>query len=191
MRLLATAFLWKIMVIALALSLGACGLPDAPPVRGAPDAKLLLAQSHWQARRPARYRLMVQEDTASRSCRQTIEVHDERVQAVLEDHCGRSAGWTVSSLLDWIGESAQSSSACDPTTMICACYIHEATNAVYDPRLGYPYVLSYQRSSSPNWNTLNLWWRIWGSAALPDCARGAGANAQKLTIRVISLTALP
>jgi len=183
--------MWKIMVIALVLMLGGCGLPDAPRSNGAPDEPLLLAQSHWQAHGPARYRLVVQEDTADHSCRQAVEVHDERVQVVLEDGCGRATPWTVGRLLDWIAFSARPSSACDPASIACACYVHEATRAVYDPQQGYPYSVTYQRTSAPNWSTLKLWWRLWGAGTLPGCAKGAGTNNQMLTIRVISLTALP
>ena len=63
---------------------------------GAADALLLLAQSCWQARHPARYRLVVQEDTNDRSCRQAVEVQDEQVETVLEDHCGRATHWIIS-----------------------------------------------------------------------------------------------
>ena len=191
MRLYSTMSVWKIMMIGLVLTLGGCGAPAAPRVSAAPAAPLLLAQSRWQARRPARYRLVVQEDTADRSCRQSVEVHHERVQVVLEDHCGRTNPWTVSSLLDWISSSARPTSACDPASIACACYLHEATSAVYDPQLGYPYSATHRRTSSPNWSMLRLWWRVWGASALPGCARGAGANDQVLTIRVISLAALP
>src|SRR5215212_3865118 len=111
MRLQHTMSVWKIMIIGMAMLLGGCGLLD-PPRAGSPtDAPLLLAQSRWQARHPARYRLVVQEDTDDRSCRQSVEVHDEQVAAVLEDHCGRATLWTISSLLDWIGYRAPARSA--------------------------------------------------------------------------------
>src|SRR5215211_6392902 len=110
MRLQRTMFVWKIMMIGLAVMLGGCGLPAAPRVGDATNAPLLLAQSRWQVRHPARYRLVVQEDTDDRSCRQTVEVHDEQVQTVLEDQCGHANPWTVSSLLDWISYRARASS---------------------------------------------------------------------------------
>jgi hypothetical protein len=122
----------------MVVTLGGCGLPDAPRAGGTTDAPLLLAQSRWQARHPAHYRLVVQEDTDDHSCRQAVEVQDEQVESILEDHCGRATPWTVSNLLDWIGEHARTSAVCNPASMICACYIHEVTNAVYDSRLGYP-----------------------------------------------------
>ena len=190
MRLQSTMSVWKILVIGLAVMLGGCGLADAPRAGGAPDAPLLLAQSRWQAGRPAHYRLVVQEDTAKHSCRQAVEVHGERVQAVLENQGGRATPWTVSRLLDWISVNARPSSACDPTSIACACYVHEATSVVYDPQQGYPYSVTYRRTSAPNWSTLRLW-RMWGASALPGCATGAGTRDQMLTIRVISLTALP
>src|SRR4051812_46465579 len=99
MRLQRTMFVWTIMMIGLVVLLGGCGLPDESRRFDAADGPLLLAQSRWQARRPARYRLVVQEDTDDRSCRQSVEVQDEQVQTVLEDHCGRATQWTISSLL--------------------------------------------------------------------------------------------
>ena len=150
-------FVWKIMMIGMVVTLGGCGLPDAPRPAGATNAPLLLGQSRWQARHPAHYRLMVQEDTDDHSCRQTVEVQDKQAEIILEDHCGRATPCTVSNLLDRISEHARTSAACDPASMICTCYIHEVTNVVYDARLGYPYSMSYQRTSSPNWNPLKFW----------------------------------
>ena len=191
MRLQSTMFVWKIMVIGLVMILSGCGAPDTLRSSSPPDRPLLLAQSHWESRRPARYRLVVQEDTAKRSCRQAVDVNDERVQAVIEDQCGRATAWTISRLLDWVASSAQPSSACDPTSIVCACYVHQATHAIYHPQQGYPYTITYQRTSAPNWSMLKPWWRLLGANTLPDCAKGMSANDQRLTIRVISLTALP
>jgi hypothetical protein len=191
MRLQSTMFMWKIMVIGLAFVLGGCGAPAAPRSGGAPDTSLLLAQSRWQTHGLARYRLVIQENTADGSCRQSVDVHHEQVQAVLEDYCGRPTQWTISRLFDWIASSARASSACDPSSIACACYINEATSVVYDPHQGYPYAVTYRRASAPNWSTLKPWLRLWGASALPGCAQGAGTHSQMLTIRVISLTALP
>ncbi|HEU5097964.1 MAG TPA: hypothetical protein VFU22_02895 [Roseiflexaceae bacterium] len=191
MRLQSTMFVWKIMMIGLVLLLCGCGAPDTPRSGSSPDIPLLLAQSRWGSHRPARYRLVVQEDTAERSCRQAIDVRDERVQAVLEDQCGRATAWTISRMLEWISSSAQPASACDPASIACSCYVHQTTRAIYDPHQGYPYAITYQRTSAPNWSTLKLWWRLLGASALPNCAKGMSTNDQMLTIRVISLTALP
>src|SRR6187200_1080717 len=112
MRLQRTMTVWKIMMIGVAMLLGGCSPAGSPGPASAADVPLLLAQSRWQARHPARYRLVVQEDTDDRSCRQAVEVRDEQVEAVLEDHCGRATHWTVSSLLDWLSYRVQTSSAC-------------------------------------------------------------------------------
>jgi hypothetical protein len=191
MRLQSTMLMWKIMVICLAAMLGGCGAAATPRSGDAPNTPLLLAQARWQTHRPVRYRLVVQENTADGSCRQSVEVQDEQVQAVLEDYCGRANQWTISRLFDWVAASARTSSACDPSSIACACLINEATSAVYDPQQGYPYSITYRRASAPNWSTLKLWFQLWGASALPGCARGAGTHSQMLTIRVISLTALP
>src|SRR5215207_3514644 len=121
MRLQCTMVVWKIMMIGLVGMLGGCGLPAAPRASGTADAALQLAQSRWQAGRPARYRLVVQEDTDDRSCRQAVEVHDEQVQTVLEDHCGRATHWTISSLLDWISYRAQAGSAYPTASLVSVC----------------------------------------------------------------------
>ena len=191
MRLQRTMFVWKIMMIGLAVLLGGCGLPDEPRRFDAADGPLLLAQSRWLARRPARYRLVVQEDTDDRSCRQSVEVQDEQVQTVLEDHCGRATQWTISSLLDWISLRAQTSSPCASASIACACQEYRSTRAVYDPKLGYPYTVMYQQNVLPNRTYRDVWQRLLSDKILPACAQATGGGTTNLTIRVISLTALP
>jgi hypothetical protein len=191
MRLQRTMAVWKIMMLGLAMLLGGCGLPDAPHVGHPADAPLLLAQAHWQARHPARYRLVVQEDTDDRSCRQAVEVHDEHVAAVLEDYCGRATPWTVSSLLDWLSYRAQTSSACTTASLACVCQVHHSARAVYDPNLGYPYSATYQWTLAPNWAYLRPLQQLFGPRVIPDCTNSAGAADGAITIRVVSLIALP
>ena len=191
MRLQRTMFVWKIMMIGLAVLLGGCGLPDALRAGGPTDAPLLLAQSRWQSRHRARYRLVVQEDTDDRSCRQAVEVHDEQVETVLEDHCGRATPWTVSSLFDWLSYRARTSSACTTAALACVCQVHHSARAVYDPKLGYPYSATYQWTLAPNWAYLRPLQQLFGARVIPDCANSAGAADGAITIRVVSLTALP
>jgi hypothetical protein len=191
MRLQCTMSVWMIMMIGLAFMLGGCGLPDAPRTGSATDAPLLLAQSRWQARHPARYRLVVQEDTDDRSCRQAVVVQDEHVETVLEDHCGRATPWTVSSLLDWNSYRARISSAYSTASLISVCQVHYSARAVYDPKLGYPYSATYQWTLAPNWAYLRPLQQLFGARVTPDCAMSAGGADGAITIRVISLTALP
>jgi hypothetical protein len=191
MRLQYTMAVWKITMISLAVMLGGCGLPDAPRVGDATNAPLLLAQSRWQAHHPARYRLVVQEDTDNRSCRQSVEVQDEQVQTVLEDHCGRATPWTISSLLDWISYRVQTSSAYTTASLVSVCQVYHSARAVYDPKLGYPYSATYQWNLAPNWAYLRPLQQLFGARVTPDCARSSGAAAGAITIRVVSLTALP
>jgi len=191
MRLQRTMFVWKIMMIGLAVMLGSCGLPAASDAGGATNAPLLLAQSRWQARHPARYRLVVQEDTDDGSCRQSVEVQDEQVQAVLEDHCGNANPWTVSSLLDWISNRAHASSGYPTASLISVCQVYHSAHAVYDPKLGYPYSATYQRTLAPNWIYLRPLQQLFGVRITPDCALSSGTVDGAMTIRVVSLTALP
>jgi hypothetical protein len=191
MRLQRTTLVWEIMMIGLAVLLAGCGLAAVPAMVSATDAPLLHAQSRWQSHHPAHYRLIVQEDTSDRSCRQAVEVHNEQVQAVLEDHCGRATPWTISSLLDWIGYHAQTSSAYTSAALVSICQVHHSTRAVYDPTLGYPYTVMYQQSVTPNQTYRRVWQRLGIDEMLPTCARAAGSNTAQLTIRVVSLTALP
>ena len=191
MRLQRTLSVWKIMMIGLAMLLGGCGLPAAPRAGSATDMPLLLAQSRWQARHPARYRLVVQEDTDDRSCRQAVEVHNEHVATVLEDHCGRATPWTVSSLLDWISYRAQTSSAYTTASLVAVCQIHHSAHAVYDPKLGYPYSATDQWNLAPNWAYLRPLQQLFGARATPDCALSSGGANHSITIRIVSLTALP
>jgi hypothetical protein len=191
MRLQRTTFVWKIMIIGLTVILGGCGLPVALDTGGATDVPLLLAQSRWQARHPMRYRLVVQEDTNDRSCRQSVEVHNEQVQTVLEDHCGRATYWTISSLLDWISYRARTSSAYPTVSLVSVCQIYHSARAVYDPKLGYPYSATYQRTLAPNWAYLRPLQQLFGARLTPDCALSSGRADQSITIRIVSLTALP
>ena len=190
MRLQRTLFVWKITMISLVMMLGGCGLPTALPAHDATNTPLLLAQSRWRAHHPARYRLVIQEDTSDRSCRQSVEVHDEQVQAVLEDHCGHASPWTISSLLDWIGYRARASAAYPAASIVSACQMFHSAHAVYDPRLGYPYTATYQRTLAPNWAYLRPLQQLFGARVAPDCTLPAGASSA-ITIRVVSLTALP
>jgi hypothetical protein len=130
MRLQRTMSVWKITMTGLAMLLGGCGLPDPPRAGSAKDAQLLLAQSRWQAGHPMRYRLVVQEDTDDRSCRQAVEVRDEQVETVLEDHCGRATPWTVSRLRDWLSYRARTSSACTTASLACTCQVHHSARRV-------------------------------------------------------------
>ena len=191
MRLQRTMFVWKIMMIGLVAMLGGCGLPAAPNAGGTAEAPLLLARSRWQARHPARYRLVVQEDTDDRSCRQAVEVYDEQVEAVLEDHCGHANPWTISSLLEWISYRAQASSTYSPTALVSVCQVYHSAHAVYDPKLGYPYSATYQRTLAPNWNYLRPLQQLFGEHLTPNCANSAGTTNGTMTIRVVSLTVLP
>jgi hypothetical protein len=177
------------MILGLAALLVGCGLPAAPDRGSSTDAALLLAEMRWQSRHPARYRLVVQEDTDTRSCRQSVEVHNEQVQMVLEDHCGRATPWTVSSLLDWIGERARASSDGALGSLVSACRTYQSARAVYDPALGYPYSAMYQRTRVPNWRYLRPLRQLFGASITPLCAQPAGDGA--ITIRIVSLTVLP
>jgi hypothetical protein len=191
MRLQRTTFVWKIMIIGLTVMLGGCGLPVALDAGGATDVPLLLARSRWQARHPMRYRLVVQEDTDDRSCRLSVEVHNEQVQTVLEDHCGRATYWTISSLLDWISYRARTSSAYSTASLVSVCQVYHSARAVYDPKLGYPYSATYQRTLAPNWAYLRRLQQLFGTRLTPDCALPDGRADQSITIRIVSLTALP
>jgi hypothetical protein len=182
---------WKIMMIGLVGMLGGCSMPATPRAGGAADAALLLAQSRWQASHPARYRLVVQEDTDDHSCRQAVEVQDERVKAVLEDQCGRATPWTISSLLDWISYRAPASSPFTTTSPITLCQVHHSSRAVFDPKLGYPYSATYQWALAPNWGYLRPLQQLFGARLAQDCALSPGRAAGAITIRVVSLTALP
>jgi hypothetical protein len=191
MRLQHTTFVWKIMIIGLTVMLGGCGLLVTPDTGSATDVPLLLARSRWQARHPMRYRLVVQEDTDDRSCRQSVEVHNEQVQTVLEDHCGRATYWTISSLLDWINYRARISSAYPTASLVSVCQVYHSARAVYDPKLGYPYSATYQRTLAPNWGYLRRLQQLFGARLTPDCALPDGRADQSITIRIVSLTALP
>jgi hypothetical protein len=191
MRLQCTMFVWKIMIIGLAAAvLSGCGLPATNDAGAATDAPLL-ALSRWQAHHPARYRLVVQEDTDDRSCRQAVEVYDEQVAAVLEDHCGHANPWTISSLLDWISNHAHASSTYSPAALVSVCQVYHSAHAVYDPKLGYPYSATYQRTLAPNWKYLRPLQQLFGTRVTPDCANSAGRADGTMTIRVVSLTVLP
>jgi hypothetical protein len=62
---------------------------------------------------------------------------------------------------------------------------------VYDPTLGYPYSATDQWTLAPNWAYLRPLQQLFGARVIPDCANAAGAADGAMTIRVVSLTALP
>ena len=71
------------------------------------------------------------------------------------------------------------------------CQVHHSARAVYDPKLGYPYSATYQWTLAPNWAYLRPLQQFFGTRIIPDCANSAGAADGAITIRVVSLTALP
>ena len=175
-----------LMCVALAcLALG--GLAERRFKAGALDR----AQSRWQANAPARYRLVVDEQTASSACRQDLQVELERIVAVPLNECGRVPSWTVSSLFRWAAGHSHDQSRCYPSDVTCVCYSVYRATARYDPQLGFPVQLSYRWHLETNWAYPGHWERMLRAHELPDCAAVSRRVSDFVTITVRSLTRLP
>lgn len=176
---------------ALACAALACLALGGLAERQARAGALARAQARWQAHAPARYRLVVDEQTASDICRQELQVEAERIVAAPLNECGRVPSWTVSSLFGWAAGHSRDQSRCYPSEVTCVCYSVYRASARYDPQLGFPVQLSYRWHLETNWAYMGHWERMLRAHELPDCAAVSRRVGDFVTITVRSLTRLP
>jgi len=180
------AYKWALLGIAAALL--ACAL--LAPVAGGPayESEFVAARARWQARPFSGYQLVVQEETNASSCRQSVEVRDERIERVLQNRCVRLPSWTVSNLFTWGEQSSTAGLRCYPSAITCVCHKSYSLTASYDPVLGYPRSITHSWSLRLNWAYLGHWKRLWRTGELPDCANVARFVEGFVTVTVVSLT---
>jgi hypothetical protein len=185
MTLLARLRPYRRALLGCVAALLACGAL-APLSRGA-DGGLAAARSRWTARPFSRYQIVVQEDTNSSSCRQAIEVREERIERVLQNRCGRLPSWTVSNLFTWVEQTDAATTRCYPSTVTCVCYAVYSLRADYDPLLGYPHSMTYAWHLRLNWTYLGHWKRLWRTGELPACANTSRFAEGHITLTVVEL----
>jgi hypothetical protein len=177
---------WALLGFVVALVAGALLAPAA----GGPayESGLAAAKARWAARPFTRYQLEVQEETDASSCRQTVEVHDEKIARVLANRCVRLPSWTVSNLFTWAEQPSEPSSRCYPSAITCVCLKSYSLRASYDPLLGYPRSITHAWSLSLNWAYLGHWKRLWRTGELPACANVARFVEGHISVSVVALT---
>jgi hypothetical protein len=178
---------WALLGFAAALL--ACALL-ALAGGAARESQLLAARARWKARPFASYQLVVQEETRASSCRQEVEIRDEKIERVLQNRCVRLASWTVGNLFTWAEQASDAASRCYPSTVTCVCYKVDRLQASYDAQLGYPRSITHAWSLRLNWAYLGHWKRLWRTGELPNCSNVARFGEGHVTISVVSLTPL-
>jgi hypothetical protein len=148
-------FLCALFAIAAILLLGGGALT----LWQLPALELRAARGRWAALKLAHYRLDLQYGALG-YCRQSIEVKDERVVAVLENTCSEPAP-TVNGLFDQIERTINTSQGrCGPNG--CDCDGTISVVAEYDPRMGYPRTKGITLEPLARWRYPEYWKRRLG-----------------------------
>jgi len=118
--------------------------------------ELRAARARWAASKLAHYRLDLRYGVLG-YCRQSIEVKDERIVAVLENTCSEPAP-TVDGLFDQIERTIKiSQGRCGPNGFDCDGTI--SVIAEYDARLGYPRTKGITLEPLARWRYTDYWKR--------------------------------
>ena len=130
-----------------------CGLLVLPLVPL--DAlELSAARSRWAMRPFSHYRLDLKYGMLG-YCKQSIEIKDEQVVAVLQNTCVEPAP-TVNDLFDRIERDITALDGhCGPNG--CACDGTIVVSATYDPQLGYPHSKRVDLDPAARWRFPDYW----------------------------------
>ena len=121
-----------------------------------PALELRAARARWTASKLAHYRIDLRYGELG-YCRQSIEVKDERIVAVLENTCSEPAP-TVDGLFDQIERTIKiSQGRCGPNG--CDCDGTLSVIAEYDARLGYPRTKGIALEPLARWRYPDYWKR--------------------------------
>lgn len=191
MRRYAWRSVWRGLAASLAIGLLACGLLGALVGALAPAGDLAAARVRWSARVFSRYRLVVDEQTRAGSCRQELQIDDERIVGVLQNHCVRVPSWTVSNLFTWVSGLNDGAARCYPSAVACVCHAIYSARASFDPQLGYPRQVTYRWDLQTNWGYPGHWERLLRVHELPSCEQVTRRAGGYIVVRVVSLTPLP
>ena len=175
----------SLFVLAALLFAGALlGMMPWPETR---RSQRMEAQELWETRPFKNYRVMVEIERMQRICFQEIEVRDHRVRAI-NDTCDISwlSSMTVPRLFEfssWMERAPD----CYPSSGNCPCQRLRVGRIQYDPVLGDPQEIAWQRQVQANVDHLDFWRRLWEGRTLPNC----NTTARPIRIVVLSLVPLP
>src|SRR4051812_24035693 len=119
-------------------------------------AQRLAAQELWAARPFTNYRVTIAIERMQQVCVQELEVRDERAQAI-NDTCDISwlSSMTVPRLFEfssWMEHAPD----CYPSSGNCSCERVRIGRIVYDPQLGYPQQIVWERRVEMNLDNLDF-----------------------------------
>jgi hypothetical protein len=144
---------------------------------------LAAARALWDRRPFSRYRMATEHTGGLGTCRQDVEVRDERVIAVLSNTCPRSP-MTVTNLFVEIERYILTiGGQCGPNG--CDCDGPIGVDVIYDSRLGYPRQLEVRSKPELRWRYLAYWRRVLSGGGCTLVGFGGPA------IEVVALTPLP
>ena len=160
---------WGFLAIVL-LFIVSCSLLSAQSWPAPPAARRLRAHRLWTERQFANYRVAVRVEYWGSVCSQDIESQGEKLHRIVRNDCRLS--WlslmTVARLFE-ISEGLEHPMPCYVAAQTCSCYRVRNGEIAYDPRLGYPRVISYRREIYPNLVHVDYWRRLWETRRLPEC----------------------
>ncbi len=158
------------LLLCCAIGLAGCEaieLIDRPSLQ--PGA-LTAARARWLLRAPARYRLLIEEQSLGVPCRQEMEISHGQIIAVRQNTCPHLP-WTIAELFARIERDQRNAdlslSGC--TVAGCACRRFPIFHAAYDPLLGYPSERSVGIRLTPNVFNRDFWAEALRQHQLPDC----------------------
>lgn len=173
-----------IPIVTVLFFLTSCALLAAFGLPHSPNAVLSAAEQRWEGRGFANYRIVVQVERSGVACTQELEVRGNRQPFAVRDTCGSSwfSQLSVPRLFDYSTRVAQAPT-CYPSSQLCPCQQLRVGRVVYDPQLGYPSLIDYERRVRPNIISLDYWRRAWDQRKLPNCDPGT----RNIRITVLSL----
>ena len=182
---------WPWVLVGLMLIIAGCTVPANAERIAPPQQALAAAQARWEARRVARYQLVVQEASQSAECQQSLQIDSGQIAHVLFNRCGTVAHWTVPNLYTWVAQHPASKTSCYPSTVTCVCYITYTVTSDYDPTFGYPLEMTSAWKLSPNWSYIPHWQRLLTAGSWPACRAAGGHSTGFVSIRVLDFVVLP
>lgn len=152
-----------------------------------PEQQRDAARRLWEARTFSHYRILVQVERANMLCLQELEIRDERSTSTIRDTCG--AAWfsqlSVARLFEFTSRVEQIPS-CYPSAQFCTCQQLRVGEVRYDPQIGYPTLIDYDRRIRPNPVSPDFWRRTIESRRPPNCEPAS----RVVRITVLALTPL-
>ncbi|GAB4194208.1 MAG: hypothetical protein OHK0022_09970 [Roseiflexaceae bacterium] len=161
---------WLAVAGSLVLLVAGCALLAAFAWPVSPEQQRDTARQLWDTRTFSHYRILVQVERADTLCLQELEIRDERSTSTIRDTCGSSwfSQLSVSRLFEFTSRIEQTPS-CYPSSQLCTCQQLRVGQVHYDPQLGYPILIDYDRRIRPNPISPDFWRRALESRRPPSC----------------------